>query len=194
MYTDKQLEDIVIDLPINKETASLDDVLVACTVAYFAGQDVSGKRLDTIRAELYQMTIYCIGYCNKLRESINFEIRENEKANRKSGAMDAIFQAILPTFKLPQNLAPVQIAYALTYCYSIRRIPCAGEKGNKDQDLLAVYQISGRKTGLYDADDDTINVLIHMLKPGTSPTELREIKQTLRSIAPRVERCHTNPK
>lgn len=86
------------------------------------------------------------------------------------------------------SLLPVQIAHLINFLYSVRRIPCAGERGKKDLDLLAIYQTSGPGEGLYDDSDSTLDEIIRSLKATITIREIAEVRQALRSMVPRVER------
>lgn len=83
----------------------------------------------------------------------------------------------------------MQIAYLINFLYHVRRIPCAGEQGDVDLDLLAIYQTEGDKAGLYDTSDDAFKKCVYQVKPGSSLKEIAETRQILHSIVPREEQC-----
>lgn len=87
-----------------------------------------------------------------------------------------------------KSLLPIQIAYLIKFLYFVRRIPCAGERGEKDLDMLAVYQTSGSDEGLYDDSNTTLNEIIRMLKSTITTGEISEVRQALRDIVPRADR------
>lgn len=191
MLSQKDLENVAASLTCNVLNSSLSQVLTASTAAYFNWlKSPSGLSLESIREEVFQTSTYCVAYCNCRRAGHNNIIQEKIEENKKKKIKNAPFEAFAPNLRAPADLIAAQIAYIIYYCYPIVRIPCAGEAGNKDQDLLAIYQSEGSKAGLYDADDDTINTLIQRLKIGASTKEMTEVKQVLRSIVSRKERCN----
>ena len=88
------------------------------------------------------------------------------------------------------TLLPMQIAHLVNFLYSVRRIPCAGEKGDKDLDVLAIYQTDGKDEGLYDSSNTALENVIYNLKATVTIKEIAEVRQTLRNIVPRVERTN----
>lgn len=188
MLTKENLEELRDNVPPDvAEHGALADVLVACTIAYCTWrQNICVMTFKAIRAELYQFTSHYIGFCNLVRSNNNERIKMDAKENNDP---DAPIEVPLPTFRVPNNLAPVQIAYALCYCRWICRIPCAGEDSDEDKDLIAVYQTEGAKAGTYDKTDATLDKLIGKLKPGVTPKEINEVRQTLKGIVSRREPC-----
>ena len=90
------------------------------------------------------------------------------------------------------NLLPMQVAYLVNFLYCVRRIPCAGEKGNVDLDLLGIYQNEGPGAGLYATSEKAFREPMRILKPTITDNEIAEAHHVLRDIAWRVERCQ-NP-
>lgn len=97
--------------------------------------------------------------------------------------------------KVPKNerlrytrLLPMQMAHLVNFLYVIRRIPCAGEKGKMDLDLLAVYQTDGPKAGLYVEDETVLRGIVRRFQPTITNSEFNEVRLVLRDIVPRVER------
>ena len=193
MLCPQDLEAIAINLPpYTMESASRSDILVACTENYVSFVNSSGKpgkSMATMRTELMNVSVYCVALCNALRTGMNKAVETKIKKNKAKKVTNAPFEAKLPMLRVPTELESVQVAYILSLCYPFLRIPCAGESGDIDQDLLAVYQKDGPKAGLYASDNSTIDALIHQVKPGASPKEMSDIKHTLRLLVERKERC-----
>ena len=86
------------------------------------------------------------------------------------------------------GLLPMQIAHLINLLYCVKRIPCAGEKGNVDLDLLGIYQDTGPKAGLYETADKAFREPMRKLKPTITDREIAEAIHVLRDIAQRVGR------
>ena len=89
------------------------------------------------------------------------------------------------------GLLPMQVAHLVNFLYCVRRIPCAGEKGNVDLDLLGIYQSEGPRAGLYETSDKAFREPMRNLKPTITDNEITEAHHVLRDIAWRVERCQS---
>lgn len=118
---------------------------------------------DGLGEDLFMQTTYCITLYNKSQKG-------------KGGL-----------FKYT-TLLPIQIARLVNFIYCIRRIPCAGERGNIDLDLLAVYQESGPNKGLYLENETALRWAVRSIKNDISNSEFNETRQALKDIAYRVER------
>lgn len=161
MLDNKLLKKIADALPVDIFHAALSAVLLACARVYFGiVKNDSGKSIPDIASELYQATVYCIEYCNYERGIANNEIGQKMKVNKESGVTDAPFMAFLQSLKCPSELGTTQIAYAINQLYYVCRIPCAGEAGDIDKDLLCIYQSEGPKEGLYSYDDTTFEKIV----------------------------------
>lgn len=118
---------------------------------------------DGFGEDLFMQTTYCITLYNKSQKG-------------KGGLFK--YTALLP----------IQIARLVNYIYCIRRIPYAGERGNIDLDLLAVYQESGPNKGLYVENETALRWVVRSIKEDISNSEFNEVRQALRDIALRAER------
>lgn len=85
-------------------------------------------------------------------------------------------------------LLPIQIARLVSFIYCIRRIPCAGERGNIDLDILAIYQELGPSEGIYSENETALRWAVRTIKPDISNSDFSEVRQALRDIVPRAER------
>ena len=119
----------------------------------------------------------------------NFDIHQRQKENKKNNVLDAPFEADVPYLRCPPELTPVQIAHAIIRTHHVCRIPCAGEAGEEDHDLLAIYQESGAKAGLYTYSDTMFEEIIGDFKPDAAAKESTEVIRCLWRLALRVERC-----
>lgn len=86
------------------------------------------------------------------------------------------------------TLLPMQIAHLINFLHTVRRIPCAGERGDKDLDMLAVYQTKGDDAGLYVADASALRIIARDLKSTITNAEFTEVRQALLDIVLRKER------
>jgi len=166
---------------------ALSEVVLYCTKIYFEKIYNSKKSVKDVRQELKQATAYIIGICNNYRKSEHKNAAYNNMA--AADKPGGIIKVAPPFLRNLEELTSLQVAYAIVYCYVVCRIPCAGESGNRDLDLLAVYQADGKDAGLYVSDDDTITDLIQSIKPGASSRDLVEVKRILRHLVKRRERC-----
>ena len=99
-------------------------------------------------------------------------------------------QAHEPKLKVPDKLAPVQIAEIVAYFYPIYCIRTGGEGSDRSYDLLALYQSQGPNEGIYVTDDETIRALLRQYNYTITSHEVTECITVLREIVPRKERCH----
>jgi len=91
--------------------------------------------------------------------------------------------------KIPEKLAPAQIADIIAYFYPVYCIMTGGEGSDKAYDLLAVYQSQGPNEGIYVTDDETIRSLIRKYNYTITTHEIEECIVKLREIVPRKELC-----
>lgn len=118
---------------------------------------------EKLGEDLFMQTMYFIARYNKLQK-------------RRSGLFK--YTALLP----------IQIARLVSFIYCIRRIPCAGERGNIDLDILAIYQELGPSEGIYSENETALRWAVRTIKPDISNSDFSEVRQALRDIVPRVER------
>lgn len=91
--------------------------------------------------------------------------------------------------KMPDTLAPVQIAEIMNHLYTIRRIPPADTSDDSVYDLLAVYQTKGPDEGIYVTSDEIFRNLAQQFKYALSTHDFKETMDALRPMVPRVARC-----
>lgn len=122
--------------------------------------------LENLGEDLFLQTTYCIARYNKSQKGRDRLLK---------------YTALLP----------IQIAWLANYIYCIRRIPCAGERGNIDLDILAIYQEQGPNEGIYLENETALRWAVRNIKSDISNSDFSEVRQALRDIVPRVERTQT---
>lgn len=105
-----------------------------------------------------------------------------ENANRGKGRK----------WKVPERLAPSQIADIMVRLYPICRISCAGENADEEYDLLAIYQSEGRDMGTYVTSENVLAALAQKFDYLLSAREFEEVLRLIRLQVPRRVRC-TDP-
>lgn len=91
-------------------------------------------------------------------------------------------------FKQVQCLTNFQVAYAISQTQKVCRIQCAGTSANEDLCLLAVYQESGPKEGLYDGDGPALRRLVRAFNSEATKKDVAEVEDMLRDMVPLKKR------
>lgn len=89
-------------------------------------------------------------------------------------------------WRIPQALAPAQIAEILLATEKIVRIAGAGLASDEEYDLLAIYSA---EEGIYSTKESIFKALIRRLKGTASTKDVAETLAVLRDRVPRVTRC-----
>ena len=188
MLSNRKLDEYYSCPPEYVAMGALSEVVLYGTKTYFEKiYDQNTKSVEDVRHELKQATTYLIGICNNYRKSEHKSAKYNNMS--RESKPDRPVEIPPPFLRNLEELTPLQIAYAIIYCYEVCQIPCAGESGDADQDLLGVYKSDGDCSGLYVTQDKEINDLIQSIKPGASSRDSVEVKRILRNLAKRKERC-----
>lgn len=92
------------------------------------------------------------------------------------------------TLKAPTKLCPSQIASIMLRVHNIVRVKCGGENADPNYDLLAIYQNSGDRAGLYITDEDVFKSIAKQYNYSINKREVDDVIEMIRIDAPRVSR------
>lgn len=107
----------------------------------------------------------------------------------------ALFNAQIPKelsqlrHSIPSSLLPQQVAEVMVYLYHFIKIPPAEEVNDSTYDLVAMYQTSGPKQGIYVVSEEEIRGIARKLKYGLTKKDFDEVMLALRDLAPRKSQC-----
>ena len=92
-------------------------------------------------------------------------------------------------WKIPDKLAPAQIADILMTLYPIVNIAYGGFNADTEYDVLSMYQADGPDKGIYTSSKQMFHRLIHDYCYTLTDKETSETIALLRNMAPRRVRC-----
>ena len=92
-------------------------------------------------------------------------------------------------WKIPDKLAPAQIADILLRMYPVANIAYGGLNADAEYDVLSVYQTDGPDKGIYTSTYQMFHQLIHQFGYTLSDKDVSETLSILRNKAPRQVRC-----
>lgn len=130
-------------------------------------------------------------YLNNLSTIPTTDIIENELLNKiheRFHLENSVKNTKSETWRLPQVLPNLVIAYCLMELHSIKQIVWT-KSDVENNTSLAVYQESGEQKGLYVSDENLFNNLIASFNPSISKKDIAEVIAILKRLTPTVKRC-----
>jgi putative DNA primase/helicase len=109
--------------------------------------------------------------------------------NSEMEQLNAVVPKGAQKFKYLDSLLPIQIALIIAKICLVVKLACAGLSQEKDADVLAVYQRSGKDKGLYDTSESTFRAECRKYKYDITEREANEVRAALMEILPRREPC-----